>query len=84
MSQSYEFYSERAQEAAGEAKSAELANVRERHERAAKTWTALANQAHKIRADREKAEATKAAQREHADREAAEKEAGVTSALRAG
>lgn len=76
MSQSYEFYSERAEEAAGEADAATLDNVRERHLRAAKTWTALANQAHKVRADREKAEATKAAQRE-AERLLIETRAGV-------
>ena len=64
MSQSYEFYHERAAEATGEAEAATLDNVRDRHLRAAKTWTALAEQAHKIRTDREKAEATKAAQRE--------------------
>lgn len=72
MSQSYEFYSERAAEATVEAEAAKLENVRERHERAAKTWTALANQAHKVRSDREKAEATKIAQREATEREAAQ------------
>lgn len=63
MSQTYEFYAERAREAADEAAAATLDNVRERNLRAEKTWTALAEQAHKVRADRERAEATKAAQR---------------------
>ena len=63
MSQSYEFYAERAKEAADEAAAATLDNVRERNLRAEKTWTALAEQAHKVKADRIKAEATKAAAR---------------------
>ena len=63
MSQTYEFYAERAREAADEAASATLDNVRDRNLRAEKTWSALAEQARKVRADREKAEATKAAQR---------------------
>lgn len=64
MSQTYEFYAERAKEAADEAAGATLDNVRERNLRAEKTWTMLAEQARKVRVDREKAEATKAAQRE--------------------
>jgi hypothetical protein len=63
MSQSYEFYAERAREAADEAAAATLDNVRERNLRAEKTWSMLAEQARKVRIDREKAEATKAAQR---------------------
>lgn len=63
MSQSYEFYAERAQEAAAEAAQATLDNVRERNLRAEQTWKALAHQAHKVKADRIKAEETKAAQR---------------------
>ena len=63
MSQSYEFYAERAKEAADEAAAATLDNVRERNLRAEKTWTALAEQAHKVKADRIKAEETKAAAR---------------------
>lgn len=66
MSQTYEFYAERAKEAADEAAAATLDNVRERHERAEKTWLGLATQAHRVKADRIKAEATKAAQREAA------------------
>lgn len=63
MSQSYEFYADRAKEAADEAATATLDNVRERNLRAEKTWTALAEQAHKVRSDRERTEAAKAAQR---------------------
>ena len=63
MSQSYEFYSERADEAAAEAAAATLDNVRERNLRAQKTWSALAEQAHKVKAERIKAEETKAAAR---------------------
>lgn len=63
MSQTYEFYAERAKEAADEAASATLDNVRERNLRAEKTWSALAEQAHKVKADRIKAEETKAATR---------------------
>ena len=74
MSQTYEFYAERAREAAEEAAAATLDNVRERNLRAQKTWSALAEQAGKVKADRVKAEATKAAQR------AAEAEAAVAAA----
>ncbi len=61
MSQSYEFYAERAAEAAAEAAAATLDNVRDRNLRAEKTWIALAEQAHKVKADRIKAEETRAA-----------------------
>ncbi len=61
MSQTYEFYAERAQEAADEAAAATLDNVRERNLRAEKTWSMLAEQARKVRIDRERAEETKAA-----------------------
>lgn len=63
MSQTYEFYAERAQEAADEAAAATLDNVRERNLRAEKTWTALAEQARKVKADRIRTEETKAAAR---------------------
>ena len=61
MSQTYEFYAERAKEAADEAAAATLDNVRDRNLRAEKTWAALAEQARKVKADRIKAEETKAA-----------------------
>lgn len=60
MSQSYEFYTERAKQAADEATAATLDNVRERSERAQKTWSALAEQARKVRIIRDKAIAAKA------------------------
>jgi hypothetical protein len=61
MSQTYEFYADRAREAAEEAASATLDNVRDRNLRAEKTWSMLAEQARKVKADRVKAEETKAA-----------------------
>ncbi len=64
MSQTYEFYSTRAKEAAAEAKAATLDNVRERALRSEKTWRALADQARSVAKKREKIEREKAAQRE--------------------
>lgn len=61
MNQSYEFYSERARQAADDAIAATLDNVREQSERAQKTWSALAEQARKVRMNRDKAIAAKAA-----------------------
>lgn len=63
MSQTYEFYAERAKEAADEAAAATLDNVRERNLRAQKTWAALAEQARSVKAERIKTEETKAAAR---------------------
>lgn len=60
MSQTYEFYAERAREAAAEAEAATLDNVRDRNLRAEKTWSGLAEQARKVRSDREKAERARA------------------------
>ena len=71
MSQTYEFYADRAREAADEAAAATLDNVRERNLRAEKTWSMLAEQARKVKSDRVKAEETKAA-RLAADAEVAE------------
>ena len=64
MSQSFEFYDARAQEAANEAAAATLENVRERNLRAEKTWRALADQALRVKADREKADQERLARRE--------------------
>ncbi len=61
MSQTYEFYAQRALEAADEAAAATLDNVRERCMRAHKTWTALAEQARKVKADRLRSEAARLA-----------------------
>ena len=69
MSQTFEFYDARAREAAAEAETAVLANVRERALRSEKTWRALAEQARKVMADREIAD------RQRAERRAAEAEA---------
>ena len=63
MSQTYEFYSARANEAAAAAGKATLANVRDRELRAEKTWRGLAEQARKVKADRETAQAEKDAAR---------------------
>lgn len=69
MSQTFEFYDARANEAAAEADAATLDNVRDRNLRAAKTWRALADQARKVMIDRVKAEKVRA------DRRAEEAEA---------
>jgi hypothetical protein len=62
MAQTYEFYCERADEAAALAAKATLENVRDRELRSEKTWRGLAEQARKT-----------AIQRDKADRERAEK-----------
>ncbi|MCH2488489.1 MAG: hypothetical protein MK010_12250 [Erythrobacter sp.] len=54
MSQTFEFYDSRAREAAIEAREATLENVRERSLRAEKTWRGLAEQARKVKLDRER------------------------------
>ncbi len=64
MNQSFEFYDVRAQEAAREAREATLENVRERNLRAEKTWRGLADQALRVKADREKAERARIARKE--------------------
>ncbi|OBV11649.1 hypothetical protein [Erythrobacter dokdonensis] len=68
MAQTYEFYCERADEAAALADAATLENVRERELRSEKTWRGLAEQARKTAIQREKAE------RERAGKRAAEAE----------
>ncbi|MFW5634101.1 MAG: hypothetical protein ACOCYR_04340 [Erythrobacter sp.] len=72
MAQTYEFYTERANEAAKAAKQAKLENVRERELRSEKTWRGLAEQARKTAVEREKADAERAARREAEATEAAE------------
>ena len=59
MSQTFEFYDARAREAAVEAREAKLDNVRDRSLRAEKTWRGLAEQARKVKSDREKAQREK-------------------------
>jgi hypothetical protein len=66
MAQTYEFYSERADEAAVLAAKATLENVRERELRSEKTWRGLAEHARKTAEERDKAD------RERAERRAAE------------
>ena len=63
MSQTYEFYSARADEAAADAKAAKLANVRERALRSEATWRGLAEQARSVVETRRKIEARKAEER---------------------
>lgn len=54
MSQSYEFYCARADQAAAAADQAELANVRDRELRAEKTWRGLAEHARAVAEERAK------------------------------
>lgn len=63
MAQTYEFYCERADEAAALAAKATLDNVRERELRSEKTWRGLAEQARKTVAEREKADLARAERR---------------------
>jgi len=64
MAQTYEFYDERAKEAAAEATTATLDNVRERALRSEKAWRSMADQALKVSQDRARSEAERAARRE--------------------
>nr|WP_137677734.1 hypothetical protein [Parerythrobacter lutipelagi] len=73
MAQTYDFYMERAKEAATAAGKAQLDNVRDRELRAEKTWRGLADQARAVAKQREKIEREKAEQRA-ADEEAAASE----------
>jgi hypothetical protein len=63
MAQTYEFYCERADEAAALAERATLDNVRERELRSEKTWRGLAEQARKTIEERAKAEVVRAERR---------------------
>jgi len=56
MAQTYEFYRDRADEAAALADKATLANVRERELRSERTWRGLAEQARKTVEERAKAD----------------------------
>jgi hypothetical protein len=75
MAQTYEFYCERADEAAALAVKATLENVRERELRSEKTWRGLAEQARKTIEEREKAERVRA-ERRAADAPADERSVG--------
>jgi len=63
MAQTYEFYCERADEAAALADKATLENVRERELRSEKTWRGLAEHARRTVEEREKADRVRAARR---------------------
>ncbi len=63
MSPTFEFYTARADQAAAEASTADLANVRDRALRSEKTWRGLAAQAKKMLAERAKAEIVRAERR---------------------
>lgn len=71
MSQTFEFYNERAKAAETEAERAVLDNVRERELRSAKAWRDMADRQLLIDAERVKAEEVRAARRA-AELEAAE------------
>lgn len=64
MAQTYEFYCERADEAASLAGKATLDNVRDRELRSEKTWRGLAEQARKTAEERVKADRVRAEKRE--------------------
>ncbi|NTZ42613.1 hypothetical protein G7A66_05840 [Altererythrobacter sp. SALINAS58] len=63
MSQTYEFYSERAQESAKQASEATLDNVRERALRSEAVWLDLAHRARQVARDRRVADEERAARR---------------------
>lgn len=63
MAQTYEFYNERADEAAALAAKATLENVRDRELRSEKTWRGLAEQARRTIEEREKAERARSERR---------------------
>ena len=63
MSQTYDFYDQRAKAAEAEAKQAVLDNVRDRELRSAKAWREMANRALMIEAERAKAEIYRAERR---------------------
>lgn len=63
LSQSFEFYDQRAAESAAEASATELVNVRERALRSEKTWRGLAAQAKRVLAERAKADLARAERR---------------------
>lgn len=82
MSQSFEFYQERAEAAAKEAKTATLANVRERALRSESAWREMADRARET--DRERKIADKArAERRESEALAAQQRATTASAFEA-
>lgn len=82
MSQSFEFYQERAEAAAKEAQAATLANVRERALRSESAWRDMADRARET--DRERKIADKArAERRETEALAAQQRATAASAIEA-
>jgi hypothetical protein len=75
MSQTFEFYDQRARAAEAEAEKAVLENVRERELRSARAWRSMADRQKLIDAERVKADDLRAARR------AAELEAAEASGL---
>jgi hypothetical protein len=69
MTQTFDFYDQRAVAAEAEAEKSTLTNVRERELRSARAWREMADRQLKIDAERVKADA------ERAERRAAEREA---------
>ena len=65
MAQTFEFYDERAREAAKEAEAAKLDQVRERALRSEKTWRGLADQARRVADERAKADQARMERREN-------------------
>jgi hypothetical protein len=63
MSQTYDFYDQRAKAAQAEAETAVLDNVRDRELRSAKAWREMADRALLIEAERAKAEIYRAERR---------------------
>ena len=63
MSQTFDFYDERAREAAAAADRTDLVMVRERELRSAKAWREMADRALLLEAERIKAESIRAARR---------------------
>lgn len=63
MSQTFEFYSARAEESEAAAERANLDMVRERELRSASVWRGLADHARKVELDRAKAEEVRAIRR---------------------
>ena len=63
MSQTFEFYDQRAKAALAEADQAVLDNVRDRELRSAKAWREMADRALMIEAERAKAEEIRAERR---------------------
>lgn len=63
MSQTFEFYDQRAKDAEAQAERAVLANVRERELRSAKAWREMADRQLMIDAERVKAEEIRAERR---------------------